>query len=216
MKRIPILILLAMVIGKTALCQTVKSFNTMTFFYIDNSEGYTSDELNASLNFTVTEEFKKRLNAVNSKPDNYFFMLASNGSDIKQSTNANSILDSDWLKKYLSRTSKEADYVIERQSVRDNFSTYPLKIKKEVDFYIFLSAYALNQLPKRLEELPVPIFMPKELPVYLNNPNLVVNIYIFSNRETIEKLGIGKIKSYFNFSTKDLNEADIDIDVTAL
>lgn len=191
----------------------VKTFNTLSFFYIDNSEGFDSSPLNAAINNEVGQEFIKKLSALSDKPDNYFLLLGSNGQSPKISTNAKSLLGSDWVKKSLARTSKEADYKTEKDLLRESLTNISLKIKKEVNVYAYLSGYALSQLAKKMEEFPTPVFFPKEMLIYLNNPGLNFNIFLYTNEDAAEKLTPAKIRSYFNFCDADLKINNFDVDV---
>lgn len=194
----------------------LKTFNTFTFFYVDNSEGFDSSPLNSALSNEVGQEFSRKLNGVADKPDNYFLLIGCNGETPKQAANAKSLLSSDWLKKYLSRTSKEAEYGSEKQALRESFTTNPVRIKKEVDVYLFLSGYALSQLSKKLEDFPTPLFFPKEMIIYFDNKDVDFNIFLYSNKEAVEKLGESKIKSYFSFCNSELNLTAFDIKVVPL
>ena len=190
MKKISVLfIVLAVAASHHAVAQTgFNTFNTLTFFYVDNSEGYNSNPENSSLSPELSTEFMKKLNGVSDKPDNYFYLMGCNGDNPKQSNNAKSLLGSEWVKKYLANTSREADYPTERRLLRESFSSYNLKIKKQVDVYLFLSGYAVNQLTKKMEELPTPVFFPREIGIYLNNKDIVYNVYLYTNNDIVEKI----------------------------
>ncbi len=191
----------------------LKTYNTLTFFYIDNSEGYNSSALNSALNSEVGVEFTKKIGAVADKPDNYFMMIGSDGENPKQSTNAKSLRDSEWMRRYLSKTSREAEYGVEKQILRESLTNNPVKIKKEVDVYLFLSGFAMNQLVKKLNEFPTPVFFTKEMNIYLNNKDVNLNIVVYTNKEVVEKLTVNKIKSYFDFCNANLNSKEFDIQV---
>ncbi len=188
-------------------------FNTLTFFYIDNSEGYNSDPLNSSLNAEVGEEFVKKLNGVADKPDNYFYLMGCNGDNPKQSNNAKALLGSDWVKKYLGNTSRESDYATERMLLRETFTLNKIRIKKQVDVYLFLSGFAIGQMIKKIEELPTPVLFTKEMEIYLNNNDVVFNIYLFTNNEAVEQLTAVKLKNYFLFCNGSLHLNNYNMEV---
>lgn len=204
------------IIAQTFLCnaqQGINTFNTLTFFYVDNSEGYNSDPLNSSMNSEVGEEMIKKINGVADKPDNYFYLMGCNGDNPKQSNNAKSLLGSDWVKKYIGNTSRESDYATERMLLRESFTMNKIKIKKQVDVYLFLSGFAVGQLTKKMEELPTPVFFPKEMGIYLNNKDIVFNIYLYTNKEAVDQLTLAKINNYILFCNSTLNQNNYSLEV---
>ncbi len=191
----------------------LKTFNTLTFFYIDNSEGFDSSPLNAPINYEVGQEFAKRLNAVADKADNYFLLLGVNGQDPKQSSNAKSLLGSDWVKKYIARTSHEADYGFEKALLRESFSLNPIRIKKEINVYLYLSGYALSQMQKNTEDMPTPLLFPKEIIAYVDNNNAKINITVVTNKETAEAITPEAIKNKFTFCSIQIEQKNIDVEI---
>lgn len=194
----------------------MNTFNTLTFFYVDNSEGYNSDPLNSSMSTELGEEFVKKLNGVADKPDNYFYLMGASGENPKQSNNVKSLLGSDWVKKYVGSTSREADYANERMLLRESFSMNKIKIKKQVDIYLFLSGYSIGQVTRKMEELPTPVFFPKELGIYLNNKEIIFNIYLYTNKEAVEQLTISKIDDYFLFCNSLLGLSNYNLEIFPL
>ena len=192
-----------------------KTFNSLTFFYVDNSEGFGNDTLSASISTDAAQEFKKRLFALSDKGENFFLLIGSDGRDPKLSTNVKSLMESEWLKSYFNKTSQEADYGIEKALLREQFVLNPIKIKRSVDVHLFLSSYSISQFQKRLEEFPVPLYFMKELPIYLYNSDLEFDIHIYCSQEIVYKLGTDKIKNYFNFCSNKLKTTDDDVEILA-
>ncbi|HKR07424.1 MAG TPA: hypothetical protein VJY62_22510 [Bacteroidia bacterium] len=190
-----------------------KPFITLTLFYVDNSEGFDNDPLNSGLNNEIKDELRQKLDAASSMPDNYFFLVACNGEDPTQHSDLNTYRQSESLRKYLGKPSREASYAAEKLAIRESFSQYPIRIKKSVEVYLFLSGFALNQLTKKIDELPTPLTIPKEIGIFLNNKDAKINVYVCSNKEAVEKLSSDKIKSYFTFCNSELRLANINVEV---
>ena len=162
------------------------------------------------MNNEVTEELKTNLGKLVNRPDNYFFLYACNGQEPKISTSLMNLLSGTVLKKYLSKDSKESDYLYDRQQIRDNLVEYPVKIKQNVEINLFLSAYAVKRMMQSIDDLPTPLFIPRELPIYLNGENLKIKMNIFINKEAATELGEEKIKSFFSFCSESLGQQKLE------
>jgi hypothetical protein len=183
----------------------VKIYNNMTFYYLDNSNGYQANEMN----YEMTDELKNNLKKLINRPDNYFFLYACNGQEPKMSNNLTNLLEGTTLKKYLAKDSKESDYFFDRQNMRDNLIDYPVKIKQNVEINMYLSAFAIKKIMQNIEDLPTPVLFPHELPVYLNSSELKIKMNIFINKEAATEIGEEKIKNYFTFCLESLNQQKI-------
>lgn len=192
--------------------EDIKSFSNITFYYVDNSSGYQAD----ALNLEMTDELKNNLKRLGARPDNYFFFYACNGQEPKISNNLSSLLDGTTLKKYLSKESKESEYSFDKQSLRDNLIEYPVKIKQNVEINLFLSAYAIKNAIKNIDQLPTPVFFPRELPIYLNATDLKLKINIYINKEVAQEIGEDAIRNFFSFCSESLNQQKVQPVITFL
>ncbi|MEP7171104.1 MAG: hypothetical protein ABI855_17180 [Bacteroidota bacterium] len=183
-----------------------RPFNTMAFFYVDNSQNF---ELNA-LNNDLAEILKDKLKEQQNIPQHCFYFIGTNGAKPKLSYNITNFFDGDVLTKYLEKSSRAPDYAAEKSEVRDYFSNYPVKIKQTAEIYCFLSSNAVNKIMNDVELLPSPLVFPQEMLMYLNAPPEIqyhVNFYI--NKEITEKFPEDKIKSSFLFCSSFLNQNKI-------
>jgi hypothetical protein len=188
--------------------EDVKEYNTIIFYFVDNSDGSNANSLSAEL----IAQLKENLNKKTTKPDDYFFFYGCNAESQLISSRVGDFADSPALKKYLSNPSRESEYVYDKKVIREHFAEYPIKVKQKVEINIYLSAYAVKRIPKEIETLPTPLFIANELPVYLNIVNrkdIVFQTNIYINKEVKEELGEAKINekinSYFNFCKESLN-----------
>ena len=188
--------------------EDAKEYNRITFYYVDNSDGSDANSLSAELIAQLKDNLKK----INSKPGDYFFFYGCNGESQVMSSRVGDFADSPSLKKYLANPSRESEYTYDKNTIREYFSEYPIKVKQRVEINIYLSAYAVKRIPKEIETLPTPLFIANELPIYLNIANrkdIVFQTNIYINKEVKEELGEAKINaqinSYFNFCKGNLN-----------
>lgn len=181
----------------------IKSFGYLTFYYVDNSDGYNADPLNDDM----VQELKDNLNKLNNRNDNYFFFYGCNGDENKTSFNLASFNGSPSLKKYLASPSRESDFNFDKQTIRNYFIEYPVKIKQSVEINMYLSTFAAQRLVNKIEDLPTPLVLANELPIYLNTKSsneLRIKINVFINKEAKELVGEEKIRSSFSFCNKNL------------
>ena len=97
--------------------------------------------------------------------------------------------------------------------MRDTLTMNYSRIKKQLYNYLFRSGFAIGQLTKKMEELPTPVFFPKEMGIYLNNKDIVFNISLFTNKEAVEQLTLAKINNYILFCNSTLNQNNYSLEV---
>lgn len=206
MKTLKFLLLLSLSFlpkGYASYVDDIRSFNYLTFYFVDNSDGSNANSLNSEM----VEQLRDNLKKLSNRPDNYFYFYGCNGQEQLTSDNLTSFADAPKLKKYLKNPSKESEYFFDKNAIRDHFTDYPIRIKQNIEINIYLSAYALKRMMKEMETLPSPILIPNELPIYLSISNLKeinfkTNIYI--NKEVKEEIGEDKIKQYLTFCRENL------------
>jgi hypothetical protein len=192
----------------------VTTYNTMSFFYVDNSE----DSHAASLNSSMASELKEKVSDKQNNKTNYFYFFASDGSKSQRNLSYNpATLLQKALGEYLSRASQDADYDRDKEIVRTSFTEdFPVKIKQSVDVYIFLSSYAVKRMLKEAEQLPFPVTIPKEISLYLNSKDIKLNVYVYVNKEAATEYGINDIRNCFTFCDSKLNLQYIQFEFKAL
>ena len=153
----------------------IKSYNNFTFYYLDNSDSYDSDAMNIEL----TEELKANLSKLKARTDNYFFLYACNGTNYKTQYSLTALTDkgSSFIRQYLARPSKESEYDFDMQTLRENLTDNPIRIKQNVEINLYLSSGAIKKMIQNTDELPTPIFFSREMLNYLNAPNNFVVEY---------------------------------------
>jgi hypothetical protein len=178
----------------------IEPYNTLSFFYIDNSEGSKTE----GLNIEMQNKIKERLTETLSKHDNYFLAFTANGDKGKVSANLLTFIDNG-IKKYLQKSSNEPDYSSEKQAIREFFNDYPVRIKQSVELNFFLSANSINYLLNEASSLPTPVLIPQELVLYLNSNQVKMKVNYYSNKEIItEQLTEEKLKETFEFCSQEL------------
>jgi hypothetical protein len=159
-----------------------QKYDQLCLFYVDNSSGYDLPALNNDLKDTLNSLLKEQLNVPNTR----FYFFGSNGSGPKQNSSLSDIFESDMLVKYLSRPSVDADYQTDKQSIREQFSYYPVKIKQSLEINYFLSSKAIDRLFDDVNMIPTPLVLQNELLLYLHaGPDIKVRCNIFFNKELV-------------------------------
>lgn len=194
--------------------EEVKSYNYFTFYYLDNSEGYEADFMNAEL----TNELKNNLNRLAARADNYFLLFACNGDNYKIVNDLKSLTgtSSPFLKKYLSKASNEANYSEDKKAIREHLCEYPVKSKQNVEINYYLSSNALKKMVKNMEELPTPLTFSSELLTYIDGKDLKIRMNIYVDKADLEKMGSEKIKSYFIFCNHLINSSNIQTELIGM
>ena len=183
----------------------MRSYNNVTFYLVDNSDGFEADAMNDDM----VQQLKENLIKLSSRPDNYFFFYGCNGEEQLISDNITNFVDLPSFKKYLRNPSKESDFSFDKQAIREHFAEYPIKAKQNIEINIYLSTYGVKRTIKEVESLPTAILFANEFPLFLNPTNiheLSVKLNICINKEAKSLSGFDeeKIKSYFTFCTDEL------------
>jgi len=191
----------ATVFLKKAKCQTTNSFDKMTYFFVDNSSGYQADALSTEM----VDDIKETLKSIALKNDNYFFFYGCNGKEQKASFEIKSLNTGTTLKSYLYKESKESEYSYDLQTLRENISEYPVRIKQTLDIYLYLSAYSIKRMLKSPDELPPALIFTRELPIYISEKDLEVKVKLYISKDTSTQFGEKTITDFFNFCNQDIN-----------
>lgn len=202
----------------TCFCQNyspAKPYTYFSFFYVDNSDGFEADPLN----FNMVQLLRDEMNKLNNRSDNFFFFYGCDGDESKTANNLNNFIGSSTMKKYLNNPSRESDYNFDKSSIRNALIDYPVTVKQQIEINIFLSTNAIKQIIAKNEELPTPLYLANELPMYLisdktKQARLKLNIYI--NKEAATSVSEAKIRSYFTFCNQFLNNEEITPNISFL
>ncbi|MEO8146239.1 MAG: hypothetical protein ABI723_01315 [Bacteroidia bacterium] len=191
--------LIILIAAKHSMAQTDDSiFNTMTFFYIDNS----SDAKHKGLNSKVKKYLSLKLKEQADLKGNYFYFFAANGKNPISETKLNKLTDSDILTNYLSQPSATADYESDNKKLQIQFTkTAPVKISDTLKVFLFLSYNAVNRMVAELNNMPTPAVFPTELSSYINRDKIVrARIFIITDKAIKLKYTNEQLNHCFSFN----------------
>ena len=168
-----------------------KVYTNLTFFFVDNSDGYNADALNNEMSGALEDH----LNRITSRTDNCFFFYGCNGDNYRTSTNLMNFISSAQYKKYLENPSRESDYEFDKGVIRSYFVENDFRVKQTVELNIYLSTYATKRMLDNSTELALPLVFPAELPLYIarsGQSDYTYKVNVFMNQEVREARGQGK------------------------
>jgi CRISPR/Cas system-associated endoribonuclease Cas2 len=183
--------------------------NTLTVYYVDNSQ----TSVYGKLNTEVIQSLRERVSSLQDDKQDYFLAYLSNGQQGKFSSTEKDFLDRD-LPEFLDRKTRGGNYEWDKQTFREFFLTqFQYKVKQSVELNFYLSAYSIYNLKNKLGDLPSPLSLAGEIPLYLNNPevNVKVNYFISKPDEVTQDKDFNPtaITELLDFYIKDIGKGRI-------
>lgn len=158
--------------------QELTSVNSLTVYYIDNA--YTS--VYGKLNSDVVQTLRDRVSSMQDDKQDYFLAYMSNGQQGRFSSSEKEFLDNE-LPEFLDRKTRGGSYDWDKQVFREFFQNqFSYKVKQSVELNFFLSAFSVYNVKNKLGDLPSPLTLVNEIPLYLNNPDVNVKVNYFISR----------------------------------
>lgn len=194
------------------------TFNYLTLYYVDNSDGYNMDQLNDGQVTHIRESLK----TLQRRPDNFFYFYGADGIDAKMSSNLTNLVSAAWLKKYLNNPSRNSENLHNKRALRDYFLNNQVTINQNVEIHIYFSEHSLKKLINDFDSAPLLSFFTGELPYYVNdNPakrkGLRIKMIYYLSTASKQKLGEEQfIRSYIEFFSSALKLDGISTEIIYL
>lgn len=176
------------------------TFNYLTLYYVDNSDGYNMDQLNDGQVTHIRESLK----TLQRRPDNFFYFYGADGIDAKMSSNLSNLVSAAWLKKYLNNPSRNSENPHNKKALRDYFLNNQVTINQNIEIHIYFSEHSIKKLINDYDSSPLLSFFTGELPYYVNdNPakrkGLRIKMIYYLSTASKQKLGEEEyIRSYID------------------
>ena len=183
--------------------------NTLTIYYIDNAQTSVYPKINTE----VAQSLRDRINTSIDDKQDFFLAFLSNGQLGKFSSNEKEFLERE-LPEFLDRKTRGANYDSDKQLFREFFqSQFPFKVKQTVEVNFYLSAYAVYNLKNKIVEIPSPISLISEIPMYLNNDDVNIKVNYFITRPadaTMDKdFNVGSITNMLEFYANQISKRPV-------
>lgn len=194
------------------------TFNYLTLYYVDNSDGYNMDQLNDGQVTHIRESLK----TLQRRPDNFFYFYGADGIDAKMSSNLTSLVSATWLKKYLNNPCKNSENPHNKKALRDYFLNNQVTINQNIEIHVYFSEHSLKKMINDFDNAPLLSFFTGELPYYVNdNPvkrkGLRIKMIYYLSTASKQKLGEEQfIRSYIDFVNNALKLDGISTEIIYL
>ena len=122
---------------------------------------------------------KERVESSQNDEEDYFLAYLSDGEESKFSNDEKKFLDKD-LSEFLDKKIRSVDYTKDKELFRDFFiAQLPLKVKKTVEINFYLSALSVYNMKNKITDIPTPLSLISEIPLYLNNNSVIIKVNYF-------------------------------------
>jgi hypothetical protein len=135
----------------------------------------------------AVENLKERIEALKNDETDFFLAYLCIGEESKFSANEEDFLDK-LLPEFLDKKIRNVNYAKDREMFRDFFTVQSsLKVRNSIEINFYLSACSVYNLKNRIVELPAPISLLAEFPIYLsdNSIQIKVNYFITTPSESV-------------------------------